>query len=70
MVGEVGEVGVYFGGAHVFWVAFVVVEDVFACPIKVGAFGAQGVAAGAEFLLHSVEEFGGRFLLGHYIALS
>ncbi len=39
--GEVGEEVLYFGRAHVFWVAFFVEEDVAGDPIDVGVFGSD-----------------------------
>jgi len=55
--GEVGEVGVDFGDAHVFGMAFVVVEDVAARPFYVGVFCADGVVTRAKLGAHLVEEF-------------
>lgn len=54
--GEVGDVGLDFGDAHVFGVAFVVIEDVAAAPFDVGLFGAVGVVLGADGIAELFEE--------------
>lgn len=55
--GEVGDVGLNFGDAHFFGMAFVVVEDVAATPFDVGLFGAVGVMLGANGVAELFEEF-------------
>ena len=52
-----GDELVDFGYAHVFWVSFVVVEDVFTDPVGVGFFGAGGVLFYADLVAVLVEEF-------------
>lgn len=51
------EKGLYFGGAHIFGMAFVVKEYVAALPVYIGFFGAEGVVFGAQNVTDLVEEF-------------
>ena len=55
--GEVCDESLYFLCAHVFWVAFVVEEDVAPDPVFVCLFGAGGVMFDADGVAYLVEEF-------------
>lgn len=57
-VGEMVEELADLGFGHVFWVAFVVEEDVAAYPADVSVFGVDGVVLEACGLSDLVEEFG------------
>lgn len=63
---EMGDEGLNFGDAHVFGVAFAVVEDVAFDPVFVGLFGAVGVVFGAYGIGDLVEEFARRVGLHRY----
>ena len=54
--GKVGDESLYFPGAHVFGVAFVVEEDVAGNPIFVCFFGAGGIMFDADGIGDLIEE--------------
>jgi len=60
--GEVGDECLDLWHAHVFGVAFAVVEDVAFDPVFVGLFGAVGVVFGADGSGDEVHEFWGMWL--------